>query len=230
MSEEIETKEPVDILCVLIGDKLYNIDYVDILYASIKRNTTLPFNFTCMSDRIWDAEYNVIPLVNGWEGWWSKIEMFKHTGRTITMDLDTLITDNIDDLLNLPNICGENEIFMMKAVYRKRTFSTPIMAWNGDFTHVYENFSYTRDKKFDWDQFYVLKALEGSNTTIHAIQDHIKGVYSYKAQWRKHKRDDVKILWFHGVPRIHDCPIDIVKKNWIKDMPKPEPEKKEKDD
>jgi len=206
---------PIKIICVLKTSKIYNAEYVDILHASIKRNTTVPFEFICMSNYMWSAEYKVIPLINDWPNWWPKVEMFKYDGKILTMDLDTLIVDNIDDLLDLPNHCGKNEIFMMKAANPKRTFTTSIMAWNGSLSHVYDNFSYGRDKKYDWDQYYILKALENEGTKIHSIQEKIPGIYSYKRQWRQDKPKDTRIIWFHGKPRIHEVTaLEIVNEHW----------------
>jgi len=211
------SETPVNIICVLKTSNVYNEKYVNILYKALLRNTTIPFNFICLSNIKWDADFEIIEFKNlDWKGWWAKIEMFNYIGKTITIDLDTLIVSNIDELLTLPGKCAPDEIFMMKAPNPNRTFTTSIMAWDGDFSFVYDNFEYSRDIKFDWDQFYVLNELKKKNIAIKAIQETVNGIYSYKRQWKNAEQEDTKIIWFHGKPRIHEMvKLEIVNKNWV---------------
>jgi len=207
--------QSIKILCVMKAGGCYTPQYVNNLYRAIGRHAgSIPFEFICLSDLEWSADYKIIKLENNWDGWWPKIEMFKHAGPVLTMDLDTLIVDDITPLLELPLKCASNEIYMMKAPNPKRTFTTSIMAWNEDFTQVYDNFNYGRDIKYDWDQFYILHELEKTKTVIHPIQEEISGIYSYKRQWIGKDKTDTRIIWFHGRPRLHSVKTPYIRNNW----------------
>jgi hypothetical protein len=210
MPEEL----PVKIVCLLKSGGCYTPDYVDRLYNGIKRNTTIPFRFICITDMIWEhPSYISLPLINDWPGWWSKIQFFLSTGKVVSVDLDTLIIDNVDDLLRLPDGCGQNQFYMMKAPNPKRTYTSSVMAWNGDFAYIYGDFVYAK-REHEWDQFYILKKLEERDIKILPIQDNINGIYSYKRQWLPDKPKS-RIIWFHGKPRVHRCKDSIIDKHWI---------------
>jgi len=203
---------PVKIICVLKSGGCYTPDYVDKLFNSIHRNSTISFKFICLSDLAWDSDYSVHPLTENFPGWWSKIEMFKYNGPVVTMDLDTLIIRNIDKLLCLPLYKSDDDdrIYMMKAANIKRTYTTSIMAWNGNFKYIFDNFIFDRDKDYKWDQYYILSELK--QKWITEIQCLVSGIYSYKRQWEK--QDDTRIIWFHGHPRMHNCNEEILKEHW----------------
>ncbi len=92
-----------NIICLKHGDK-YDSDYVNKLYCGIKRNATIPFTFHCFTDNV-DGLLNdaiishPLPYENV-EGWWQKLYLFSDEinieGRVLFLDLDTLITGNID--------------------------------------------------------------------------------------------------------------------------------------
>lgn len=78
----------------------YDASWVQKLQNGVRRHLSVPHRFVCLSD----AEIpgvEVIPLLNGWEGWWSKVEMFRpdlFDGPVLSFDLDVLITSSIDCL------------------------------------------------------------------------------------------------------------------------------------
>lgn len=97
----------MNIVCLKWGTK-YGTEYVNNLYAACKRNTTLPFNFHCFTEDSIGINKDVIihPLkVKGIDGWWNKLYLFSKEididGRVLFIDLDTLITGNIDELLSI---------------------------------------------------------------------------------------------------------------------------------
>ena len=91
--------------CVCYGDK-YSVEYVQNLYNMVKRNTTLPLNFVVFTDHVkmhkmveGDIDVRKFPE-NDLEGWWNKLQLFHPNtdlpDTTLYMDLDVVITDNID--------------------------------------------------------------------------------------------------------------------------------------
>ena len=208
---------PVKIICVLKSSEKpsnkwgsYDPSYVDKLFNSIQRNTTIPFQFICLSDLQWAAPYEINSLTDNLPGWWSKIEMFKYSGAVITLDLDILIVKNIDKLLSLPSQKNNNKIYLMKALYESRRFTTSLMAWNGNFNYIFNEFIFKKDEAFNWDQHYILSKLKEKQ--IIAIQESVDGIYSYKKQWEN--QSDTRIIWFHGKPRMPDCEDKILKEHW----------------
>ena len=95
----------INIVCLKWGDK-YGGEYVNNLYNAVKRHSTIPFDFHCFTERTQDINPNVIthPLPHGGlDGWWNKLYLFSKDmpikGRIFYIDLDTLITGNIDNIL-----------------------------------------------------------------------------------------------------------------------------------
>ena len=93
------------IVCVKWGNK-YISQYVNVLYNMCKRNTTMPFEFHCITDdpKGLDPHIKVIKLPNDpWiKTWWSKLWMFGPEfplkGNVLFFDLDVIVFNNIDVL------------------------------------------------------------------------------------------------------------------------------------
>jgi len=104
----------VNIICMKWGDK-YGSEYVNTLFNMVKRNLTIPFRFICLTDNIngilSEVEIKPIPKINFIEfdemyDWskgngWLKLCCFANPlhdiqGRTLFLDLDIVITKNIN--------------------------------------------------------------------------------------------------------------------------------------
>jgi len=92
--------------CVCYGDK-YPVEYVQKLYNMVKRNTTIPVNFIVFTDHVkmkkmveGDIDVRKFPEED-LQGWWNKLQLFHPDvylpGVTLYMDLDVVITGNIDN-------------------------------------------------------------------------------------------------------------------------------------
>ena len=97
-------------MCTVYFKGFYTPDYVSKLYRSLKRNSTVPFEFICLSDTNVEADlvlpYNHHSAV---KKHWHKLKFFspqfggqKPGDDIIIMDIDQVITNNVDDLLNHP--------------------------------------------------------------------------------------------------------------------------------
>ena len=92
-----------NVVCIKWGTK-YGPEYVNILYAMVKRNITIPHKFVCITDDPTDLTpgIHILPMQESIvEGWWHKLTLFKPTigdltGRILFLDLDVIITGNID--------------------------------------------------------------------------------------------------------------------------------------
>lgn len=212
----------ITVACVLKLGGDYNGDYVYRLYKSIKRNTNFCFEFVCLSDER-EARSR---LKNDWLGWWAKIELFNLKGRVLYFDLDTVILNNIDCIFEVVNGLGTNEFMGVKAFHPERclkeetNFNSSIMAWNGNFKFIYDNFDYDKEKNnidesMFGDQDYISRELRVRNVKIRFWQDEIGGLYSYKKHCQGELPDDARVVCFHGNPRPREVKdLEWVRNNW----------------
>ena len=100
----------VNIVCVKYGTK-YNASHVNRLYEMVRRNTSLPFLFYCLTDNGSELHPDIIvrdlDLDLNLESFWYKFCIFDSSlyiddVPTLYFDLDTIIQNNIDHLFNHP--------------------------------------------------------------------------------------------------------------------------------
>jgi hypothetical protein len=70
----------------------------------------------------------VVPLLFSWakvRGWWAKIELFRSSveGDLFYLDLDTVITGNIEEYINI----GANEMIMLRDFYHPQYLMSSVM-------------------------------------------------------------------------------------------------------
>jgi hypothetical protein len=104
-------------ICTVYFKGFYTPDYVTKLYRSLKKNSTIPFEFICLSDTN-DIEADVILPYNHYSNikkHWHKLKFFSPQfggqqpgDEIIVMDIDQVITNNVDDLIGFP--VKENEL------------------------------------------------------------------------------------------------------------------------
>lgn len=95
---------PLTVACVhKTGGKYDRADYVGILARAVARHLTVPHRFVCLSDRAHES-VEVVPLVQGWPGYWSKVEIYRPglcNGPLLYFDLDTVISGSLDELASM---------------------------------------------------------------------------------------------------------------------------------
>ncbi|MEH6456919.1 MAG: glycosyltransferase [Cocleimonas sp.] len=106
--------KPVTIICMKWGTK-YGAEYVNKLYAMVKRNLTIPFQMVCFTDNGEGVNSDVVikdlpPLdlpKSAPERGWNKLTTLQNnlgglSGEALFLDLDVVIVDNIDELFSFP--------------------------------------------------------------------------------------------------------------------------------
>lgn len=212
------------VLCVLRSGGGYDAEWVRKLRDGVARNLTIPYRFVCLSDV--EVPCERIPLEHDWPGWWSKIEIFRKwviTGPTLYLDLDTVITANLDKIANLsydfaalrnfhqPDFIGSGVMWFRSAdtvphrVYEK--FSRMPLAYIAHHERVQKG-SHLGDQAFIWD------TLREQGISIPFLTDEFSGVKSYKYHAQSHLPADTKIVCFHGLPKLPEVNAPWVTQHW----------------
>lgn len=124
------------ILSVLRSGGVYDAEWVRKLRDGVARHLPIPHRFVCLSDV--EVPCDRIPLVHGWPGWWSKIELFRPgivTGPAIYFDLDTVIVGDLTPLLSLGH-----DFSMLRGFGRKHYVGSGVMIFRKPRPDVYERF------------------------------------------------------------------------------------------
>jgi len=112
------------VVCVLKKGGTYTPEYVQRLKKGVENNTTIGYNFVCLTDdESVSGICEVKLLKHRWDGWWSKIELFNpemELDNTVYVDLDTVILGNIDELLKLA-VCKPCSFIPLRGFNQKIT-------------------------------------------------------------------------------------------------------------
>lgn len=230
----------VAIACVLKTGGDFTISDVARLKSLVDKNVTVPYNFYCLTDYKGVIGCNVIPLECDYKGWWSKIELFRvnlfEEERVVYFDLDTVIVDNIDEVLIQDySFIGLRPFNPVKAKMKDYAASGILGFRNTGLSFIYEEFKYKRyTKKYYGDQDYMSDALLSKGIKFVYWQDIVPGIYSYKRHISNRSINsfvDARVVCFHGRPRpkevsqrwlnkLSDAKAYIIKKGDIRCMRK----------
>ena len=218
----------VKVVCVNAGNYLeHGAEYVNKLYAMVKKNTTIPHEFVCLTDDVegLNEDIKTILLPEWIKGWYAKLYLFKHglfteeklaffdmdslagkvneADRIVFFDLDTLIIDNIDELLEY-----KGEFAALDDFYVPGRFATGVMLFEaGKHSEIWDEWYST--KKTDYalgDMEFINNLNQGRYTNrLPRLQKLFKGKFcSYKEHCRPYPPDGTSVVCFHGLPRPHE--------------------------
>lgn len=170
-------------------------------------------DFICLTDLLEIKGVETHPLIHHWEGWWSKIELFRYEN-VFYLDLDTVLTGDISDMMedtegfyalrNFGNFRHKGSIVM----------GSGVMAWSESYRHIYDSFDPAITRKYrthqkSWgDQGYIYDCIDGQYI---ALQDTYPGrIHSYKKSGIDQDNPPESIICFHGKPRPWDSDQDWV--------------------
>lgn len=216
------------VFCMKWGT-VYGAEDVNILFAMVNRNLTLPFQFVCFTD----DETGINPLIKclpipplGCEippdvpGKWPKValwtkDLYGMKGTALFIDLDSVIVGNIDAYFQYgdPNdvITARNWLNLLKKSGQTSVFRYPI----GGHSYMLENLqadSPTVSRKYQYEQNYVTNNIR-------------PGIKFWPEEWTKHFRihcvgslitrylrppivpAGAKIITFPGKPKPSDAAI-----------------------
>lgn len=127
----------LNVLCVLRSGGEYQQEHVQRLSYEVSSNLQIAHRFYCLSD-LPGQGYTTIPLVHGWPGWWSKIELFRRDlpvyGPVLYLDLDTTVVGKLD------GIATGHRFTVLENFWTPGKIGSGLMAWNMDLSQIYEAF------------------------------------------------------------------------------------------
>jgi len=208
----------VVVACVLKTGGYFDAAYVNNLRRMVARHLKAPHDFVCLTD---DHSLNgceTLPLTGKLPGWWSKVELFRPGlfggGRVLYFDLDTLIVDDIPDMVQL-----EGEFYGLRPWNKINraagNLASGVMAWkDGEFTFLYSDFGPKQIGSVMNDQVYFSQGLRAYGVEYEYLQEHVAGIRSYKRECLHLLPSGTRVVCFHGRPRIHECNVDWVQRAW----------------
>lgn len=229
------------VLCLKHGTK-YSADYVNRLYNMVKRHCTIKHEFVCLTENPKDLDPNitVLPLPRDLAGWWCKPYMFSKDlplkGTILYMDLDVVISDNIDKLFTYnPNSWCTIRDFTRKMRPNWEKYNSSIVRFmTGQLSNVWENFNKDRkniQKRYYGDQDWLYVATANNPAKLYPdnwIQSWkweirsdrtfapggVRGNRKFKAIQDVTPPAECCVCVFHGDPNPHNCDDPWVKENW----------------
>jgi hypothetical protein len=213
----------------------YGSDYVNKLHSMVQRHLTIPHRFVCFTDNAQGFAPGIesFPLpemdlpANAPERGWNKLttlgaRLGDLEGTALFLDLDILITDNIDCFFELP---GQFCIIHDWLRPNRLTGNSSVYRWEiGAHTDVLEHFVQNREdvrKKHRNEQAYLTaRIMETGSVTYwpqawcrsfkrHCMPGGIRGLWQTPTV-----PADVKIIVFHGNPNPHDAIRGKSRKRW----------------
>lgn len=205
-------KSKVRILVVLKKSSEYTVERALKVLRMFQRNIDeYDVELACLTDaktEEFPSDITVIPMRYAWEGWYSKMEMFRsdvsNVCPTLYADIDTSVVGNIDSLLK----AVERVPFaILRDVYRgirnPNAMQSSLMWINHDMSALYREYCRNPIRLDGGDQI-VLEHYFASTGQIPVFwQDITNCVVSYKVHVLPNQRltDGQKIIVFHGKPR-----------------------------
>lgn len=201
----------LNIACVFRPGNGFDEDYVYRLRDGVKKHCKADHRFVCLSSVLVNGVF-CVPLKRKGKGWWSKLELFSNFDQAVYFDLDTMIVDDITDIVTYPH-----RFTGLTDFGKGKHFASGFMAWNGDYSYLdqeidaktereYNGFE-TRNWKRHGDQGWIVEHVLDKPDLA---GDLFPGRFvSYK--WEVRRQGFVpagaSVVCFHGKPR----PADV---NW----------------
>jgi hypothetical protein len=201
------------VVCVCRSGAEYNAEWVRRLKDGVARNLTVPYEFKVLSDL--DVP-DRIPLKHSWPGWWAKLEVFRIVdGPALYLDLDTVVTGNIDHL-------SGGTFKAIRNFHDPKMIGSAVMWIPGSMKHIYDRFCEKPSKWIDYherkrdgpylgDQAFIWDSL-GRNVETFDMEK--SGIKSYKFHCKSGLPPDTRLVCFGGRPKATEVKADWLTKHW----------------
>lgn len=207
----------LNVVCVLKSGSYYTPEWVEKLHRGVDKYMTIPHRFACLSD----VPVNCvrIPLKHDWPAWWAKIELFRRGAfklPALYLDLDTVITGNIDSLADI-----DHDFAMLRNFHDRNVVASGVMWFRKVPTEVYKQFC---ENPWGYIQHYQQFKVGNHMGDQGFIADHLDpakigfienpAIKSYKKHCREQLPQDASVVCFHGAPRPWEVKHEWMTRCW----------------
>ena len=207
----------INIVCFKWGN--WPVEYVYKLRNMLSRHLTLPYHFYCFSDqKVKGIDTIIMPKhILSWKKNFPKFYVYSKdnglTGRTIMIDLDSVIVDNLDEMFSFDgDWCGISPLGTRPTNNR----GGGLVSFDQDKFHwLYDDMEanvdqYTKD--YRGNERFVYELFFSETPGWQALYPGY--LQSYKWGIRKDISPEIKFIAFHGSPRPHEVDDAIIVANW----------------
>jgi hypothetical protein len=205
--------------------------YVHALHEGVKRNLRgVPYRFVCFTDHKAEEFNRGIELAPfdcpDFIGNLKKMIVFRNdgflTGRILALDLDTVVTGDI-----LPVMDGIVQSFTTcECPYHLRWMGGGIHCFDAGFGHeelwqplVTERSRFEAESRGS-ERLYLSYRFKSCGLPYDLWKRRMPGkVVSFKKEckWGESLPKDVRLVWFHGIPRPHQCmEVEWIRDHWLR--------------
>ena len=216
------------VVCLKWGSSVYSVDWINRLYRGVYRHLSPPFRFVAFTDEIKGLEPGIesrnieqltfAPSLSGI--WWKLAIMHPNAnlnGTCLFLDLDTVITGNLDDFFTFPGrFCIiRNWIERRKQIFRHRPFigNSSVFRFVADqeehvVTSFIKNPTRANNRKlFRTEQAFMTAAVGLNNITwwpekwVRSYKRHCLPPFPLNRFLPPTIPQDTRVLAFHGNPK-----------------------------
>ena len=220
--------------CVCYGDK-YAVEYVQKLYNMVKRNTTLLVDFYVFTDHVkmqkmvdGDIKVRTFPETD-LQGWWNKMQLFHPktplAGTTLYMDLDVVITQNIDCFFTYKpeaDFVGMNDFNPSTKQWNSSVMRFKNEKMQGKLWHKFMDDRPNLLRRFPGDQNLISEFIKNSPGCDSFPDSWTQSYKWYDRKGNRYSRQDMTfqhngeslVTVFHGQPNPHESDQEWIKNAW----------------
>lgn len=203
---------------------------------SIARSGLRPYLYTNVPEVFeWRSNWEVVPMVYEYTGWWCMMELFRHRGPCISCQVDNLFFKSPDDLIRAILDFTDEDFAMWQT--RKpvglKAYGSMLMGWNGDFSWILDEFLKNPEKHMNnpkytmgrnnlrYEQEFTADMLLSRGKNIHFVQKLQRGLFRWKTRYeprRGHVADfdpETRVIVFTGNPRPSEAIREV---SWLRDI------------
>jgi hypothetical protein len=201
-------------------------DYVGRMARAVARHLTRPYRFVCLTDSETVPEgVERIPLLHGWRGFWSKVELHRpglFTGPVIYLDLDTVVCGSLDPIADAiaanPILCSWD--------MQHGWINSSFLAWNADLSCVYDAMlanpsgfmAHYENSDTPWwgDQGHLQVTMQEQRIQWAWVQQVVPHAVSWQAIPLRGKPAPagVSVSMWYGHPKPHEVQSDWMREHW----------------
>jgi len=212
-------KPTTTFVCLNSGDYCgRGAEYVNNLFDMVKRNLSANVDgrFVCLTDDATGLHPDIQPMMlpSDIKGWWGKLYLFKDglfpkNERMIYFDLDTLIINNIDEIM-----AYDGDIAMLDDFLNPGTIAPGVMLWRAGVANaIWDEWNRNgRPGNIQGDLWFI-NSIAHALPKIEKLQELMPdGFVSYKQSATTAPPFGSSVVCFHGLPRPHEV------EGWVADV------------